>query len=249
MAFCDLAAYCRSGCFGGVKMKRLSFAVVLAIALSGTGAFGADMAVKAPRMATVADVYQWTGFYIGAAGNYHDGTVLDEGCVGLCEHNHKVRDGYLSVNAGYDYQFANRVVLGAFGWIGVTPVESDATLAPGIVVHGKTDFAGFIGGRIGYAAGDFLPYAFVGGELVHGKVTIAVAPIPTNEKTHTGYGAGVGLEYRLASNWSVDGRYMYSYLGRESYDFGGGVTTAAERAHTLSLGINYRFGGPVLARY
>ena len=53
----------------------------------------------------------------------------------------------------------------------------------------------------------------------------------------------------MAQNWSIDGRYMYSSLDRQSYNFGGGVTTAAEDAHTLSLGVNYRFGGPVLARY
>jgi outer membrane immunogenic protein len=222
---------------------------VLASVFLTSGAFAADMSVKAPRASMTQEVYNWTGFYLGAAGNYHDGTILDQGCVGLCEPNHRVRDGYLSVNAGFDYRLPNRIVLGVFGWIGVTPVESEATLAPGVVVRGKTDFAGFIGGRVGYDAGAFLPYAFLGAEAVHGKVTIAVAPIPTNEKTHTGYGTGVGLEYRLAQNWSIDGRYMYSYLGREAYNFGGGVTTAAERAHTLSLGVNYRFGGPVVARY
>ena len=36
---------------------------------------------------------------------------------------------------------------------------------------------------------------------------------------------------------------MYSHLGRRTYDFGGGATTAAEDAHTLSLGVNYRFSG------
>jgi hypothetical protein len=45
-----------------------------------------------------------------SAGNYHDGTILDQGCTGLCEYNHRVRDGYMTVYAGYDYQFANRFV-------------------------------------------------------------------------------------------------------------------------------------------
>lgn len=229
------------------KLVRVAFISVTM--LGSSGAFAADMAVKARPLATEA-VESWTGFYIGAAANYHDGTILDEGCVGLCEHNHRVSDGYMTVNAGYDHQLPNRIVLGAFGWLGVTPVKSEATLAPGVVVRGKTDFAGFLGARVGYAAGSgFLPYAFVGAEVVHGNVNVAVAPIPNNERTHTGYGTGVGLEYRFARSWSVDGRYMYSYLGREAYDFGGGVTTAAERASTFSLGVNYRFGMPIVARY
>jgi outer membrane immunogenic protein len=229
-------------------MKQLVRVGFFSVLFASSAVFAADMPVKAP-IAIMQDQYQWTGFYIGAAGNYHDGTILDQGCTGLCEHNHRVRDGYMTVNAGYDYQLTSRVVLGAFGWVGVTPVSSEATLAPGVVVKGKTDFAALIGIRAGYAMGNFLPYAFVGGETVHGNVNVAVAPIPNNDKTHNGYGAGFGLEYALARNWSVDGRYMYSYLGRENYDFGGGVTSAAERAYTLSLGINYRFGGPVVARY
>ena len=230
-------------------MKKLVNVGLLSLLFASSAVFAADLSVKAPRAVMLPDQYQWTGFYIGAAGNYHDGTILDEGCVGLCERNHRVRDGYMTVNAGYDYQFTNNVVLGAFGWVGVTPVSSETTLAPGIVVKGKTDFAAMIGGRLGYAFGNFLPYAFLGAEVVHGNVNIAVAPIPNNEKTHTGYGTGVGAEYMIARNWSIDGRYMYSYLGREDYNFGGGITSAAERAHTFSLGVNYRFGGPVVARY
>jgi outer membrane immunogenic protein len=222
-----------------MKVKQfLRFCIAGLLSVPST-VFAADMPVKAQRTLLSPDI--WTGFYIGVAGNYHDGTILDQGCVGLCVPNHRVRDNYATVNAGYDYKFSNNVVLGVFGWIGVTPVRSEATLAPGIVVKGETDFAGMIGG---YAAGNFLPYAFVGAERVHGNVNVAVAPIPNNDRTHTGYGAGVGLEYLIFPNVSVDGRYMYSYLDREAYDFGGGVTTAAENAHTVSLGVNYRFGWP-----
>lgn len=231
-------------------MKQLVRVALAGVMMFGSsGAFAADMAVKArPLMAQQVD--SWTGFYIGAAANYHSGTVLDEGCVGLCEHNHRVQDWYGTVNIGYDYQFANRVVIGVLGWVGVTPVESEASLAPGVVVKGKTDAAAFGGVRLGYAAGHgLLPYVFAGAEIVHGNVTIAVAPVPVNERTHTGFGTGVGLEYRLAPNWSIDGRYMYSYLGRQDYNFGGGVTTAAESANTLSIGVNYRFGAPIVARY
>jgi outer membrane immunogenic protein len=224
-------------------MKRAFLGTVVALCAcsAASAASAADMPAKAPRMEAAA-VAPWSGFYVGLAGNWHDGTILDEGCVGLCEHNHRINKPYLSVNAGYDYQFANRVVLGVFGWIAVTPVKDETTLAPGVTVTGRTDFAGFIGGRVGYAFQNLLPYAFFGGEWVHGKVDIPVAPIPTNERSHTGYGTGVGLEYRFAPNWSVDGRYMFSYLGKQDYDFGGGVTTAAERANTFSIGLNYRFG-------
>lgn len=223
-------------------MKTLVRAGLMGLLLASSAAFAADLPVKAQRSMISPDL--WTGFYIGAAANYRDGTVLDQGCIGLCVPNAHIRDGYMTVNAGYDYKFSNNVVLGVFGWIGVTPVRSEVTLAPGILIKGETDFAGMIGGRLGYAVGSALPYFFVGAERVHGNVNIAVAPIPNNERTHTGYGTGVGLEYLILPNLSVDGRYMYSYLDRQAYNFGGGITTAAESAHTLSLGVNYRFGWP-----
>jgi outer membrane immunogenic protein len=230
-------------------MKQLVVAVVASL-ISASGAFAADLAVKAPRlMSPVPEAYNWTGFYVGAAGQWHDGTILDENCEGLCEHHHHVGQAYLSIDGGFDYQLSNNVVLGAFGWLGVTPVKDISVLAPGVTVRGATDFAGFIGGRIGYAMGAFLPYAFIGVERVHGSVTVDVAPIPTNVRTHTGVGGGVGLEYRIARDWSIDGRYMYSELDRQSYDFGGGITTAAESAHTFSLGVNYRFGALAASLY
>jgi outer membrane immunogenic protein len=226
----------------GKSMRNLFRVGLAGLLLASSAAIAADMPVKAQRPILAVDL--WTGFYVGAAVNYHDGTILDQGCVGLCVPNHRVRDTYATINAGYDYKFSNNVVLGIFGWIGVTPVKSEVTLAPGIVVKGETDFAGMIGGRIGYAVGNFLPYAFVGAERVSGNVNIAIAPIPNNKRTHTGYGAGVGLEYLILPNLSVDGRYMYSELDRQAYNFGGGITTAAENAHTVSLGVNYRFGWP-----
>ena len=45
-------------------MKKLAI-VIAAIALIGTPAFAADMAVKAPPSPPPAPVYNWTGFYVG----------------------------------------------------------------------------------------------------------------------------------------------------------------------------------------
>jgi outer membrane immunogenic protein len=45
-------------------MKKLAIAIA-AIALVGTPAFAADMAVKAPPPPPPAPVYNWTGWYAG----------------------------------------------------------------------------------------------------------------------------------------------------------------------------------------
>jgi outer membrane immunogenic protein len=54
--------------FSGAAMKRLATAIAT-IALVGTSAFAADMAVKAPPPAP-APVYSWTGWYGGGNVGY-----------------------------------------------------------------------------------------------------------------------------------------------------------------------------------
>jgi len=51
-------------------MKKLAIAIA-AIALIGTPAFAADMAVKAPPPVPAPPPnFNWTGFYIGGVGTY-----------------------------------------------------------------------------------------------------------------------------------------------------------------------------------
>jgi outer membrane immunogenic protein len=70
------------------------------------------------------------------------------------------------------------------------------------------------------------------------------------------YGVGTfersgGLEYLFTPSWSGKAEYMYADYGNEAYliafapgGIGLGVTT-----HTVKAGVNYHFGGPVVARY
>lgn len=219
-------------------MKTLLKAAVI---LGGT-LFLASAASAQANDASDESSPSWQGFYLGAHAAYHHGEKIDDGgCVGLCATDHKVKEMYLAVQGGFDVRAGGNLVIGAMAWAGVTPVKSEVQLAPGVIVRGKTDFAGFVGLRAGLDGGAMLPYAFVGYEYVTGTVTNDAAPIKKNKGKHGGIGAGVGLEYRLARHFSVDGRYMYSSLGKDRYDFGGGATRHGEQAHTFSLGANFRF--------
>src|SRR5262245_10333817 len=80
----------------------------------------------------------------------------------------------------------------------------------------------------------------------------------SSSKTRAGWTIGGGLEYAFGQNWSAKLEYLYYDLGRESYLT---VTQAALAptpvmqadakfaGHIARVGINYRFGGPVVARY
>ena len=221
----------------------MKFALVLFAAVAATSpavAFAAPGDSDRPAADQAAPT--WGGFYVGAQAAYHLGEEIDSSdCVGLCARDHEVRDPYLAVQAGYDARVGDTLIVGVMGWIGVTPVKSEAQLSPAVVVRGETDFAGFLGVRAGLDGGPWLPYAFVGYEYVTGTVTNEAAPIPEVKGKHGGLGLGAGVEYRVARNWSVDGRYMYSDLGDDEYNFGGGPASYGEQAHTFSLGVNFRF--------
>jgi outer membrane immunogenic protein len=211
--------------------------ILMATVIAGASMFSATEAAAQANEAAP----DWSGLYVGAQAAYHFGDVDDSECEGLCADDTSVEDGYLAIQAGYDAEVGENMVVGVMGWIGVTPVEQVTQLTPTITVRGETDFAGFVGARAGLNAGSLMPYAFAGYLHVSGTVTNEAAPIKENERSHDGFGLGVGAEYRIARHFSIDGRYMYSDLGDEEYDFGGGPTPYGEQAHTLSLAVNFRF--------
>ncbi len=77
--------------------------------------------------------------------------------------------------------------------------------------------------------------------------------------TRVGWTAGVGTEYAVGGGWSLKAEYLYVDLGRStvtSTNLLGGAFPANVFTHSVDLksniarvGVNYKFGGPVVARY
>ena len=78
-----------------------------------------------------------------------------------------------------------------------------------------------------------------------------------SDTTRLGWTAGAGVEWALNQNWSVKTEYLYVDLGSVSYRnltnslfTNTGITLSHNLTENIGrLGINYRFGGPVVARY
>lgn len=117
--------------------------------------------------------------------------------------------------------------------------------------------------RIGWANDHWLLYAT--GGLAVTKVSTnqnlaLLAPFVFNASasdTRVGWTVGAGFEYMVSRNWSVKGEYLYLDFGTLN---GTGVLTPAFAGLTLNnstrltaniarVGVNYHFGGPVVARY
>jgi outer membrane immunogenic protein len=68
---------------------------------------------------------------------------------------------------------------------------------------------------------------------------------------HSGWTIGGGLEYMFLPNWSGKVEYMYADYSNATYlaAFAPGGVGLGLTVNTVKAGVNYHFGGPVVARY
>jgi outer membrane immunogenic protein len=150
-----------------------------------------------------------------------------------------------------------------------TPTFGQIAVFPGppvpVALSQKIDWFGTVRGRIGVlAAPKVLLYAT--GGLAYGEVDssavvgAAGTPFSTVSSTNVGWTLGAGIEGAIGGNWTARLEYLYLDLGRVNGSFlttigglGGGVLSSNYSSritdNILRVGINYKFSGPVIAKY
>lgn len=227
-------------------MKKILLASVALIALTGA-ASAADLAARPYTKAPVAmaSVYNWTGFYLGIVGG---GAWEDS-------NSPRMQGGFVGGTAGYNWQAGN-VVFGVEAdgaWADVNASATGVVIVPGLgaiptSVSSKTDAMGTVRGRIGWAVNNVLLYGTGGYAWIDNKITATLgAASISDSKFHSGWTVGAGVEAFFAPQWSVKGEYLYRSLGSETYF--GAVPTGTVNFHTVQVGVNYHFNGPVVAKY
>jgi len=131
--------------------------------------------------------------------------------------------------------------------------------------RGRAGFAWdrlYLYGTGGLAIGDVrsdtnVTFGAIGGPSVYN----GAVHIGSGSSWQVGWTAGVGGEYAFDSNWSLKAEYLYVDLGTFGYTspliaavpaFVPGYnwrTSVNERDHMVRVGINYRWGGPVVAKH
>lgn len=249
----------------GDYMRRYTLAVMAAAGLalgSVQIASAADMgrpvykAAPAPVMAG----YNWTGFYVGIHGGYAWGEL---GSNLLGAGNTDVDGWFGGGQIGWNWQGAGSPwVFGVEVDSAFANIENDATIGAGAVVanaFSEMDYFGTARLRLGYAFDRAMIYATGGVAWGNNEIGVNIAtPLfvagASSSNMHVGYAVGGGIEWAIADNWSAKVEYLYLDFGSEQY-FGGagaGGFDADLSAHTVKVGLNYRFGygkGPVVARY
>jgi outer membrane immunogenic protein len=119
---------------------------------------------------------------------------------------------------------------------------------------------GVIAGRLGLAFDRSLLYVKGGAafadirnrsyEIGESGLPIEVDEDHRVSKTHTGWAVGAGFEYAFAPNWSGKIEYLHMDFGSVSTrNLEGDTIRFRNDVDTVKVGVNYRFGGPVVARY
>jgi len=243
-------------------MKKLLLVTASLVALgAATPAMAADLAArpytKAPPMIQAA--YNWSGFYVGlngGGGTSHkcwDIGGLSEGC-------HDATGGTVGGQVGYRWQ-TGPIVFGVEAqgnWADFTGDNISQVFAADRN-HTKIDAFGLFTGQVGYAWNNALLYVKGGAAVVDDKYTILGATsgalIASASETRWGGVVGVGFEYGFAPNWSAGVEYDHMFMGSQSNNFvtpaglAAGADNIKQDVDLFTARVNYKFGGPIVARY
>jgi outer membrane immunogenic protein len=210
---------------------------------------------KAP-VAYVAPVYDWTGFYIGVNGGWGQSK---EGFdyLGYNVFGSTATGGTFGGQIGYNWQAGSWVfgIEAQGNWADFNKSATWLVFPDTYTVGTKVDAFGLFTGRVGYAVNNALFYVKGGAAVVENKYyanwnTLQVASV---SNSRWGAAVGAGFEYGFTPNWSFAVEYNHAWLGNNDfgYDnrFVGRYLNVNQDLDLVTAKINYRWGGPVVAKY
>jgi opacity protein-like surface antigen len=240
--------------------------ILIVAALASLSPFAAHAADMAPvyTKAPVA-LPSWAGPYIGitAGGGTGHSDQTDNGIPpapgggggGPQDGHYSVSGGLVGATLGYNWQQGMMVfgLEGDYSWAdisGSSPVCGPNTATPHPCGTGL-DALGTLRGRVGYAmgpSGSVLPY--ITGGLAIGDIRGWDSLVSSEGSGfRVGWTAGVGVEAKIAPQWTVKAEYLHVDLGATHlFDVVPGVPeTVSFRADIFRVGANYAIGSPMMA--
>jgi outer membrane immunogenic protein len=248
-----------------MRHSRL-FALTVAFASTGLTNFAAAADLPArpytKEPAVMDAAYNWGGFYAGINGGGATSTIdwnADPftGFAGGDEGSHNASGGTVGGQVGYRWQISPWV----FGfeaqgnWADLKGSNLSLQFA-GQTNQTRVDAFGLFTGHIGYALDRALFYVKGGAAVVDNRYAAlgTLAPfVGTDTMNGMRWGAtiGVGFEYALTPNWSLGVEYDHLYMGNNDVNSAAGFIGdhVKEDIDVFTARLNYKFGGPVVARY
>ena len=251
-------------------MKKILLTTTALIALGVAPAVGADLAARPYTKAPVAAIamYDWSGFYAGVNGGWGSSRNRWDETTGVAipMGSHDATGGTVGGQIGYRWQAASWVfgVEAQGNWADFHGSNAIAFSVPSVKDDTRVDAFGLFTGQVGYAANNVLFYLKGGAAVTSDRYRMLATgtPVANNvDDTRWGGVVGVGLEYGFAPNWSAGIEYNHMFMQDRTYNFSStgvvlapaGTLFATNRVRqdvdVVTARINYKFGGPAVARY
>ena len=177
-----------------------------------------------------------------------------EGC-------HDATGGLVGGQIGYRWQAANWVfgVEAQGDWANLTGSNASLTVLIPATNRTKIDAIGLFTGQVGYAWNNALLYVKGGAAVTDNKYStfFTASGVVYNQTSEARWGGavGTGIEIGFAPNWSVAVEYDHLFMGTRNVTFPAtaiAVSRADDNHQNVDMAtirINYRWGGPVIAKY
>lgn len=225
-----------------------------------------------PPVIAPPQAYDWSGFFAGANLGYDmgkmdwtaarlskPGSAIGGGSTSLTHTIDSYTEGgswVAGMQAGFNYMFANRIVVG-----GVADLTASAfpNYATGLSTGGTGTFrlgkesytdnildTGTFRARVGYAPGNWLLYATGGMAWAYDARTISLNKsdsLDTAYRGRIGWALGGGVEVPLIPHWTASLEYMREDFGNASasYPLVGQKATSNASVNQVKVGVNYQF--------
>jgi len=209
------------------RIARLCGAAALIAAAIAPRAFAADMPETILRGSTYsepsADYMRWDGVSLGATFGWTNATVdFTDAFAAGTNTKDSTNSAQFGGFLGYNTQWET-LVLGIEGaYNRFNTLETSATSGAQSASYKLVDY-GTLRGRAGYAFGQFLPYAFLGGAI--GRVNYNTPSGVRDNAFTPGFEAGLGLDVAILPNVFVRAEYEYVLFAPVG-DTRSGISTA-----------------------
>ena len=249
-------------------MKRFLLGVVgLAVIGIAAPAVAADLPAQtyskaAPVMIPAA--YDWSGVYVGGNGGWGTANrcfdlITISGSFTAADGCHKTSGAVAGGQIGFRWQTGSWVYGLEFqgDWANLhgSSISNNANIN-----RSRIDAFGLFTGQIGYAFNTALLYLKGGAAVVADRNDIlSGGVVVANAAGDNRWGGtvGGGVEFSFAPNWSAGVEYDHLFIANSNTTFtavnGSSFVTSFDRvrgaADMVTVRVNYRWGGPVVAKY
>ena len=249
-------------------MKSFLLGVVGVVVMGiAAPAFAADLPAqtysKAPVMIPAA--YDWSGVYVGINGGWGSerrcfDSITAAGIFIAADGCHTTSGGVAGGQIGYRWQ-TGALVFGmeAQGDWADLRGSNVSILNSANTDRSRMDAFGLLTGQVGYAWNTALLYLKGGGAVVADRNDIlsgGVVVATSSGDNRWGGTVGAGVEFSFAPNWSAALEYDHLFIANNNTNFTVpplstpfGSDRIRGDTDLVTVRVNYRWGGPVVAKY